>query len=192
MGKCIAVNFDGIFSYNSLLNMHKQTAIVKAEPSIKENAKLVGIFLFLIISATLMGAMGSINAVEWLRWFMGGLLIIFGGLKLLGIEVFIKVFPLFDLLAKRVRPYKYIYPFVQVLFGIFFIVGAWPLFRNLATIVIGLSGLIGMINVVIQRGAVRLSYLGTILRLRFSTVILIENTLMVCLSVIMLISELIV
>ena len=95
--------------------MHKQTAIVKAIPSKKENAKLIGIFIFLIISATLMGTLNSFNAVEWVRWFMGGLLIIFGGLKLLGIEVFIKVFPLYDLIAKRLAFYKYIYPLLQVL-----------------------------------------------------------------------------
>ena len=37
----------------------------------------------------------------------------FGGMKLLGIEVFIKVFPLYDLIAKRLRPYKYIYPLMR-------------------------------------------------------------------------------
>lgn len=169
--------------------MQKQTAVVKAVPSRKENAKLAGIFLFLIISATLMSTLNSFNGIEWIRWFMGGLMIIFGGLKLLGIEVFIKVFPLYDLIAKRFAPYKYIYPLLQVLLGMFFIMGAWPAIRNVTTIVIGLSGLIGMIQVVSRRGAIRLSYLGTILRLRFSTVTLIENTLMVGLGIIMLISE---
>lgn len=169
--------------------MHKQTAVVKAIPSRKESAKLGGIFLFLIISATLMGTLNSFNAVEWIRWFMGGLLIIFGGLKLLGIEVFIKVFPLYDLIAKRVSFYKYLYPLLQVLLGMFFIAGVFGFVRDLTVIVIGLSGLIGMIQIVSKRGAIRLAYLGTILRLRFSTVVLIENTLMVCLSVIMIFSE---
>lgn len=169
--------------------MQKQTAVVKAEPSKKENAKLIGIFLFLITSATLMGTLNSFNAVEWVRWFMGGLLIIFGGLKLLGIEVFIKVFPLYDLIAKRVAVYKYIYPLLQVLLGMFFLIGALGVIRDLTVIIIGLSGLIGMVKIVSKRGAIRLSYLGTILRLRFSTVVLIENTLMICLGLIMMISE---
>lgn len=170
--------------------MQKQTAIVKAIPSRKENAKLAGIFIFLIISATLMGAMGSINAVEWIRWFMGGLMVIFGGLKLLGIEVFVKVFPLYDLIAKRFSVYKYIYPLLQVFLGLLFLIGIFPFFRNIAVIIIGTSGLIGMVKVVSKRGSIRLSYLGTILRLRFSTVIIIENTLMVSLSIIMLFAEL--
>jgi len=170
--------------------MLKRTAIVKAEPSTKENLKLAGIFIFLIISATLMGAMGNVNAIEWIRWFMGGLLIIFGGMKLLGIEVFIKVFPLYDLIAKRLRPYKYIYPLMQVFLGLLFLAGLMSVLRNLIVIVMGLSGLIGMIRIVSQRGPIRLSYLGTILRLRYSTVSIIENTLMVSLSFVMLIAEL--
>lgn len=169
--------------------MQKQTAVVKAIPSRKENFKLIGIFLFLVISATLMSTLDSFNGIEWIRWFMGGLMIIFGGLKLLGIEVFIKVFPLYDLIAKRISPYKYVYPLLQVLLGMFFIMGAFPFVRNLLTIIVGLSGLIGMVQIVSRRGAIRLSYLGTILRLRFSTVTLIEDTLIVCLGTIMLISE---
>lgn len=171
------------------MDKQRATSIIKAEPSRKENLKLIAIFVFLIISATLMSTLHSINALEWIRWFMGGLLIIFGGLKLVGIEVFIKVFPLYDLIAKRISAYRYVYPLLQVFLGMMFIVGASPPVRNTLTVVIGLSGLVGMISVVLKRGAVRLSYLGTILRLRFSTVILIENTLMVFFGIIMLISE---
>ena len=58
--------------------MKKQTAVVKAEPSKKENAKLIGIFVFLILSATLMGTLDGFNVLEWIRWFMGGFMIIFG------------------------------------------------------------------------------------------------------------------
>lgn len=170
--------------------MKQQTAVVKAEPSRKENAKLIGIFVFLILSATLMGTLDGFNGLEWIRWFMGGFMIIFGGLKLVGIEVFIKVFPLYDLIAKRFPPYKYIYPLLQVFLGMLFIAGIFIMFRDIATILIGLSGLIGMIQIVSRRGPIRLSYLGTILRLRFSTVTLLENTIMVTLGILMLVAEL--
>lgn len=169
--------------------MQKQTAVVQAEPSVKENLKLTAIFVFLLISATVMGTLDGFSAVEWIRWFMGGFMIIFGGLKLVGIEVFIKVFPLYDLIARRLPFYKYIYSLLQVFLGMLFLVGIFIYFRDIATIIIGASGLIGMIKVVSQRGAVRLSYLGTILRLRFSTVVLIENTIMVTLGTLMLIAE---
>lgn len=170
-------------------HMKQQTAVVKAEPSRKENAKLIAIFVFLIVSATVMGTLDGFNILEWIRWFMGGFMIIFGGLKLLGIEVFIKVFPLYDLIAKRIRPYKYLYPLLQVFLGMLFLAGIFTLFRDIVTIAIGLSGLIGMIQIVSKRGPIRLSYLGTIIRLRFSTVTLLENSIMVVLGILMLIAE---
>lgn len=170
--------------------MKKPTAVVQAEPNKIEYLKLIVIFVFLIASATLMSTLSGFNAVEWVRWFMGGFMIIFGGLKLMGIEVFIKVFPLYDLIAKRIRPYKYIYPLLQVMLGMLFLIGIFSTFRDVLTIIISLSGLIGMVSIISKRGAVRLSYLGTILRLRFSSVTLLENSIMTVLAIVMLIAEL--
>lgn len=170
--------------------MKKQTAVVKASPSKKEFLKLVGILVFLMVSASLMSTLSGFNGMEWIRWFLGGFMIIFGGLKLVGIEVFVKVFPLYDLIAKRFPPYKYAYSLIQVVLGMLFLLGLFPVFRDLVTIVISLSGLIGMIQVVSRRGAIRLSYLGTIIRLRYSTVTLLENSIMAFLAIIMLIAEL--
>lgn len=169
--------------------MKNQTSVVKAEPSKKENLKLFAIFAFLIFAATILGTLDGFNGLEWIRWFMGGFMIIFGGLKLVGIEVFIKVAPLYDLIAKRFGPYKYLYPLIQVLLGGMYIVAALPILRDLLTIAMALSGLVGMIQVVSKRGPIKLSYLGTILRLRFSTVTIIENTVMVVLGTLMLIGE---
>lgn len=169
--------------------MKTQTAVVKAQPSTRENLKLAGIFLFLIIAATMMSTLSGFNGVEWVRWFMGGFMIIFGGLKLVGIEVFLKVFPLYDLIAKKFPPYKYIYSMLQVFLGMLYILGIFSVFRNLLTIACGLSGLIGMVQIVSDRGAIKLSYLGTIIKLRYSTVTLIENSIMVILGFTMLVAE---
>lgn len=169
--------------------MQKQTAVVRAEPSAKEVAKLSVILLFLVISATLMSTLSGFNGIEWIRWFLGGFMIVFGGLKLMGIEVFIKVFPLYDLIAKRFPPYKYLYPLLQVFLGMLFLIGIFSVVRDITVIVISLSGLLGMVKVVSQRGPVKLSYVGTLIRLRFSSVVLFENTVMVFLAIIMLIAE---
>jgi hypothetical protein len=70
-----------------------------------------------------------------------------------------------------------------------FLAGIFTIFRDVMTIITGLSGLIGMVQIVSKRGPIRLSYLGTIIRLRFSTVTLLENTIMVVLGILMLIAE---
>lgn len=169
--------------------MKKQTAVVPAVSSKIEYLKLISIFLFLIISATTMSTLGGVNVLEWLRWFMGGFMLFFGSLKLMGVETFIKVFPLYDLIAKRIRPYKYIYPFLQIFIGMSFFIGSLDFFREAIVVLMSLASLIGITSVVSKRGAVRFSYLGTILRLRFSTVVIIENTVMIVACLLMLIAN---
>ena len=160
----------------------------QAESNLKEYTKLAGVFIFLILAATLMGTLDGFNGIEWIRWFMGGFMIVFGGLKLMGIEVFVKVAPRYDLIAKRLTPYKYVYPLIQVLLGMLFIIGLFQVFTSLTSLIVGLSSLIGMIQVLSSRGPIRLSYLGTVIGLRFSTVSIIENTIIVVLSIISVIT----
>ena len=167
-----------VISYNDDCFMSAKPTIVKAETTKKEYAKLTGIFLFLIIAATLMGTLDGFNAHEWLRWFMGGFMILFGSFKLMGIEVFIKVFPLYDLIAKKFKPYTYIYPLLQIFLGMLYIAGLMAVPRDLITLIMAASGGIGILKIVSARGPIKLSYLGNTIKLRYSTVSLLENTIM--------------
>lgn len=175
--------------YNRFCNMKTNISPMQAVSSGKENMKLAGVFLFLIAAATVMGTLDGFNGIEWIRWFMGGFMIVFGSLKLMGIEVFIKVAPLYDLIAKSFRPYKYFYPLIQVFIGILYIIGIFQIFISLVSLAFGLSSLIGMLQILARRGPIKLSYLGNIIRLRFSTVAVLENTIIVVLSTVMLITS---
>lgn len=162
---------------------------MQASSSGKEKLKFAAVILFISAAATVMGTLDGFNGLEWIRWFMGGFMVVFGGLKLVGIEVFIKVAPLYDLLAKKFRFYKYLYPLVQVFLGLMFIIGIFQGFTSLLALVFGLSSLVGMIKVLSRRGPIRLSYLGNIIGLRFSTVSIFENTIIVVLSSISLVTS---
>lgn len=169
--------------------MKTNIAPMQASSSGKEKLKLAGIILFISMAATLMGTLDGFDGLEWIRWFMGGFMVVFGGLKLIGIEVFIKIAPLYDLIAKMFKPYKYFYPLVQVFLGMMFIIGLFQTFTATVSLVFGLSSLIGMIKILSTRGQIRLSYLGNIIGLRFSTVSIIENTIIVVLSAISLVTS---
>lgn len=179
----------GNYAYFSvqLMRMNKKSNVVQAVSTRKERLKFAGIIFFLMIAATLMGTLITFNIQEWLRWFLGGFMIMFAGFKLIGIEVFIRVFKLYDLIAQRFKPYTYIYPLLQAFIGMWFITGLSPVLRDVVTIGIGLSSLIGILKIVGSRGAIRLAYLGKIIRLRYSTVIIFENTTIVILGLLSLI-----
>ncbi len=176
-------------SYNGDCFMSAKSTVIKAESTKKEYAKLGAIFLFLIIAATLMGTLDGFNAHEWIRWFMGGFMILFGSFKLIGIEVFIKVFPLYDLVAKRFKPYTYIYPLLQIFLGMLYIAGLMSVLRDIVTLAMAVSGGLGILKIVSTRGPIKLSYLGNTIKLRFSTVTLLENTIMAVLAFILLITN---
>ncbi len=163
--------------------------VVQAQTTSKERMKFAGVLVFLAIAATLMGTLNGFNGQEWIRWFLGGFLIMFAGFKLIGIEVFLRVFPLYDLIAKRFTPYKYIYPLLQAFLGMWYITGLSPLLRDIVVVTVSFSGLWGMVKLVSARGQVRLSYLGTIIQLRYSTVTIIENATVVALAIIMLVTD---
>lgn len=163
--------------------------VVQAKSTTKERMKFAGILVFLSIAATLMGTLNGFNGQEWIRWFLGGFLIMFGGFKMIGIEVFLRVFPLYDLIAKRFALYKYAYPLLQAFIGMWYITGLSPLLRDIIVLVISFSGLWGMLKLVSARGAVRLAYLGNIIQLRYSTVTIIENATIVTLAIVMLATD---
>lgn len=166
--------------------MSSRSAVVKAVATRKEYTKLAGILFFLMIAATLMGTLSGFNAHEWLRWFMGGFMIVFGSFKLIGMEVFLRVFPLYDLIAKRFKPYAYVYPLLQTFIGMIYITGLIPRLRDLVTLIIAVSGGLGMLKLVSTRGPVRVAYFGTVIRIRYSTVSLLENAIMAVSAFIML------
>jgi hypothetical protein len=121
---------------------------------------------------------------------MGGFLIMFAGFKLIGVEVFIRVFPLYDIIATRVKLYTYMYPLLQAFLGMWYITGLSPRVRDVITIIFGLSSLIGIVQVVGKRGPIKLAYLGTTIRLRYSSIIIFENVIMVLGALLALISGL--
>lgn len=169
--------------------MSSKPTVVKAEMTRREYTKFGAILLFLMIAATLMGTLNGFNAHEWLRWFMGGFMIVFGSFKLINMEVFLRVFPLYDLIAKRFKPYAYFYPLLQAGLGMVYITGLVPRLRDVVTLVIAISGGLGMMKLVAARGPVKLSYLGTTIRLRFSSVVLLENTIMAVSAFLMLVGS---
>jgi len=134
-----------------------------------------------------MGTLSNFNFQEYVRWFLAGFLIMFAGFKLVAVEVFIKVFPLYDVIAKRFRPYKYIYPLLQAFLGMWYIAGVSPVLRDLITITMGVSSLYGILQIVNKRGAIKLAYMGNFIRLRYSTIVIFENATMVILGIIALV-----
>ena len=168
---------------------HDHYEIIKPVSNAKEYSKLAGIFIFLAISALGPSTIAGFDISEWMRWFMGGFFIIFGSFKLIGYEMFIMMFPSYDLLAKKYKIYSWVYPFIEVFLGVLFVLNLLDTFRDITTVLIMGIGSFGILRAIKQQGTIQCACLGNIIRLPLSTVTLVEDGLMLAMALMLLISS---
>jgi copper chaperone CopZ len=129
---------------------------------------------------------GQFHPMHWMHNFMGGFFITFSFFKLLDLRGFADSYSNYDLLAKKVYAYGFIYPFIELGLGLAYISGLQIVFINIVTIVVMGFSSIGVIQSVVNKRKIRCACLGAVFNLPMSTVTIIEDLLMVAMSVIML------
>lgn len=168
---------------------HKAHNVVLPADTKKEYRKLYAVFGLIVLCATAMSFVLGFDWQEWMRWFMAGFFVIFGGFKLIGYEGFIAGFPTYDPLAKRFKLYNYTYPFIELFLGFLFAADLAPLFRNIVTLVIMLVGAYGIMKALSSNREIACVCLGDVIKLPLSTIALIEDVLMAAMAAIMLIAH---
>jgi len=149
---------------------------------------LIIVFLYIIIGVEILQfSYGGFNMMKAMSDFMGGFFIVFSFFKMLDVKNFAMSYSSYDIIAKKWIGYGYIYPFIELILGILFLMKVYPLFTNTATlIVMGISS-IGVIQSVMQKRTIQCACLGTVFNLPMSTVTIVEDLLMVVMSLIMII-----
>lgn len=134
-------------------------------------------YLLLVIAAASV-ARGHLHLMEAMRLFMGGFFIAFSFFKMLDLRGFADAYHSYDLIAKAVPRYGYVYPFIELLLGLAYLAAWQPFGVNLVTTVIMGVSLLGVIKAVTSRQTIRCACLGTVFNLPMSTVTIIEDGLM--------------
>jgi hypothetical protein len=107
--------------------------------------------------------------------FMAGFFLVFAGFKLIDLPGFVQGYGSYDLLAKRVPAYGYIYPFIELGLGLAYLTDFQPRLAGWTTLaVMGFSSL-GVIQVMRERRKVLCACLGTAIKLPLTTVTLAED-----------------
>jgi len=148
---------------------------------------LILIFLFISgVSVIASIESGQINLMKWMNYFMAGFFITFSFFKFLDLRAFADSYSMYDLLAKRVRTYGFVYPFIELAMGIAYLTHFAPNSTYIATIaVMGFSSL-GVIQSVLDKKKIKCACLGAVFNLPMTTVTIIEDLLMVAMAVLML------
>ena len=127
----------------------------------------------------------SSDEINWMRGmnnFMGGFFISLSFFKLLDVKAFADSYSGYDLLAKKIRIYGLIYPFIELGLGLAYISNWQPFYTNIITIAVMAFSTIGVIETILNKRNIRCACLGSVFNVPVGTVTLIEDLLMVAMA----------
>ena len=154
-----------------------------------ETYKPILLIFAYIVSVTLLIQFGNhhFDAMQWMQHFMAGFFLVFSFFKLLNLKGFAESYVMYDVLAKRLPIWAYIYAFVELGFSIAYLVNFNPLVTNSITFVVMSISIIGVLQSVLNKKKIQCACLGAVFNLPMSTVTIIEDALMIVMSGTMLI-----
>jgi hypothetical protein len=129
---------------------------------------------------------GNFSLAASLSYFMIGFFIVFAGFKLLDLKGFAEGYSTYDLLAKKVFAYGYIYPFIELFFGLAMILYPTSVPLLLAEIGVMSYGGLGVTIKLMKREVFQCVCLGTFLKVPLTKVTVIEDFGMAALAIAML------
>ena len=128
----------------------------------------------------------SFDFMEWMRYFMAAFFLIFSFFKMLDVHGFAKSYQMYDIVAKRIPQWGYIYAILELLLGIAYLIHFYPLLINAITFVIMSVSIIGVLQSVLQKKKIQCACLGTVFNLPMSSITIAEDTTMIIMSFIMI------
>lgn len=149
------------------------------------------IFIYIFLTTALIEITSkNINLLRWMRHFMAGFFLIFSFFKMLNLKGFKESYLMYDLIARKFSTWGYIYAFTELFLGIAFLINFNPIITNSITLLVMSISILGVLQTVLNKKTIKCACLGNVFNLPMSTVTIIEDGLMIVMSVTMLIMAL--
>jgi copper chaperone CopZ len=147
------------------------------------------IFFYISLVTLLMQfANEKFDVMQWMRHFMAGFFLVFSFFKMLNLKGFAESYVMYDVVAKRLPAWAYVYAFTELALGIAFLINFNPLITNSVTFVVMSISIIGVLQSVLNKKKIQCACLGAVFNLPMSTVTIIEDALMIAMSAWMLLN----
>jgi len=141
------------------------------------------IFLYITtITALAQYGSGSWDWMRFMRHFMAGFFLTFSFFKLLNLKGFAESYVMYDVVARAIPAWAYIYAFVELGLGIAFLIDFDPVITNSVTLIVMLLSIVGVLQTVLNKRKIQCACLGAVFNLPMSTVTIIEDGLMIAMS----------
>ncbi len=153
--------------------------------TIKNYTPLI-VIIGLIFASSLVVAYPIFALGNIIQNFMIGFFIVFAGFKLIDLKGFAEGYSTYDLLAKRWFAYGFIYPFIELSFGLLMILKLFEIQVLWVEIIVMTFSGIGVLIKILKRERFQCVCLGTFLKVPLTYVTLIEDFGMAILAGILL------
>ena len=151
--------------------------------------KPVFLLFFYITGLSLIASFNnsSFDFHKAMNTFMAGFFIAFSFFKLLNLKAFADSYSMYDIIAEKIKIWGYIYAFLEVVLGILYVINFNPILLNTFTALLMSVSLIGVLKSVLNKKKIQCACLGTVFNLPMSTLTIVEDSLMIVMSIAMLI-----
>jgi copper chaperone CopZ len=126
------------------------------------------------------------DAMQWMQHFMAGFFLVFSFFKLLNLKGFAESYAMYDVVARRIPIWGYVYAFIELALGVAYLINFNPIITNAVTFAVMSISIIGVLKSVLNKQKIQCACLGAVFNLPMSTVTIIEDALMIAMSASML------
>ena len=147
------------------------------------------IFFYISLVAVLIQTVNHhFDFMQFMRHFMAGFFLVFSFFKMLNLKGFAESYMMYDVVARKIPIWGYVYAFLEFGLGISYLINFNPLFTNAVTFIVMSISIIGVLQSVLNKKTIQCACLGAVFNLPMSTVTIIEDGLMIIMSLIMIIT----
>jgi len=146
---------------------------------------LILILSYITIASILMN-LRHWNSGEFMLDFMGLFFIVFSFFKMLDLKGFPDSFSMYDPLAKALPVYGWLYPFIETILGLQFLIRyEIPVALSITLVILSITTY-GVIKTLMSKKEIQCACLGTALKLPMTEATLIENSIMLVMVILMI------
>jgi copper chaperone CopZ/small basic protein len=139
-----------------------------------------------LVAAIAASTQSEFSGMTFMRIFMSGFFLTFSFFKMLDLKGFAESYAMYDVVAMKFKGWGYTYAFIELALGIAFALNFEPVITNSVTAVVMSVSLIGVLQSILNKKKIQCACLGAVFNLPMSTVTIIEDGLMILMSVAML------
>jgi glutaredoxin len=182
----IFIDGDRIGGYDDL---RRHLGLALRDPAATSYRPVIVIFTVaaLMALAASWASYGALLTIAAGQWFVAFSMCILAMLKLQDLDKFSSMFLNYDLLAKRIVPYSYVYPFAELTAGVLMVSGALRWFSIPIALFIGTIGAVSVFKAVyVDKREIKCACVGGSSNVPLGFVSLTENVMMVAMALWML------